>query len=210
MKLYNMHHATNPKRVRIYLAEKGIDVPMVDIDIMTGENRAPDYLKVNPRGTLPALVLDDGTVIDESIAICRYFEALNPDPPLFGTGALAQARVEQWQRRVELDGFFNVAAVFRNTAPQFATRAAPGAAPDTKQIPDLAERGMALLPGFFRLVDAQLAEHEYIAGEAFSIADITLFCTIGFARWVKIGIPEDAPNLARWNAAFLERKSAKA
>ncbi|MGB7406333.1 MAG: glutathione S-transferase family protein [Pacificimonas sp.] len=210
MKLYNMHQATNPKRVRIFLSEKGIEVPMVDIDIAAGENREADYLAVNPRGTLPALVLDDGTVIDESIAICRWFEAQHPEPPLFGTTPLQIARIEQWQRRVELDGFFNVASVFRNTAPHFANRAAPGSSPDTKQIPELAERGMALLPGFFRMVDDQLAENEYIAGEMLSVADITLFCTIGFARWVKVGIPDDSPNLKRWNEAFLARPSAKA
>ncbi|MBV7257085.1 glutathione S-transferase family protein [Pacificimonas sp. WHA3] len=210
MRLYNMKAATNPRRVRIFLAEKGVEIPMVDIDIMSGENRSDAYLAINPRGTLPALELDDGTVIDESVAICRYIEALHPEPPLFGTGALGQAQVEQWQRRVELDGFFNVAGIFRNIAPQFATRAAPGAAPDTKQIPELAERSRALLPRFFSIVDAQLAEHEFIAGETYSIADITLFCTIGFARWVKIGIPDDCRNLNRWNEAMLTRPSAKA
>ncbi len=210
MKLYNMKQATNPRRVRIFLAEKGIEIEMVDIDIGTGENRSDDYLAINSRGTLPTLVLDDGTIIDESIAICRYFENIQPDPPLFGTAPLQKAQIEMWQRRVELDGFFNVAAVFRNTAPHFADRAAPGSAPDAKQIPELAERGMTMLPGFFRMVDRQLAEHEFIAGDSFSVADITLFCTIGFARWIKVGIPADAPHVNRWNEAFLARPSAKA
>lgn len=210
MRLYNMKAATNPRRVRIFLAEKGIDVPMVDVDILAGENREKPYTDVNPRGTLPALELDDGTVIDESMAICRYFEALYPEPPLFGTPPLEQAQVEQWQRRIEFDGMMNVAAIFRNTAPQFATRSAPGAGPDTKQIPEMAERGKLMLPRFFTLVDAQLAEHEFVAGERLSVADISLYCTIGFARWVEVGIPEDCPNLSRWNEAFRQRPSAKA
>ncbi|MEO0500390.1 MAG: glutathione binding-like protein, partial [Pseudomonadota bacterium] len=183
---------------------------MVDVDIAAGENRADDYLAVNPRGTLPALQLDDGTVIDESIAICRYFEAQQPEPALFGSTPLEIARAEQWQRRVELDGFFNVASIFRNTAPHFANHAAPGAVPDTKQIPALAERGMALLPGFFAMVERQLSDHEFLAGDRYSVADITLFCTIGFARWVKVGIPDDCPHLAAWNERMLARPSAKA
>jgi glutathione S-transferase len=205
-----MKAATNPRRVRIFLAEKGIDVPMVDIDILAGENRSEAYLNVNPRGTLPALVLDDGTMIDESIAICRYFEVLQPDPPLFGRDALGQARVEQWQRRIEFDGMSNIAAIFRNTAPQWKTRAAPGSAPDTGQIPELAERGRALLPGFFRMVDEQLADNEFVAGDHVSVADITLYCTTGFARWVDVTIPEDCSNLQRWNAAFKARPSSRA
>ncbi|MBZ6378477.1 glutathione S-transferase family protein [Pacificimonas aurantium] len=205
-----MKQATNPRRVRIYLAEKGIEVPTQDVDIMSGENRSEVYLAVNPRGTLPALQLDDGTVIDESIAICRYFETLHPQPPLFGIGALEQAQVEQWQRRIEFDGFFNVASVFRNTAPHFATRSAPGSAPDTRQIPDLAERGRILLPGFFRMVDDRLRDRQFVVGDTLTVADITLFCTIGFARWVDIGIPDDCPNLHRWNEAFRQRPSAKA
>ena len=211
MKLYNMKQATNPRRVRIFLAEKGIDdVEFVDVDILAGENRDPEYTRINPRGTLPALELDDGVVIDESMAICRYFEALQPDPPLFGVDPLEQGRVEQWQRRIEFDGMMNVAAIFRNTAPQFATRSAPGAGPDTKQIPDMAERGRLMLPGFFRLVDDRLADSEFVAGDRVSVADITLFCTTGFMRWVNVEIPDDCPNLKRWNEAFLQRPSARA
>ena len=211
MKLYNMKQATNPRRVRIFLAEKGIDtVELVDVDILKGENRTEAYTAINPRGTLPALQLDDGTVIDESIAICRYFEALQPDPPLFGRDALEQARVEQWQRRIEFDGMMNVAAIFRNTAPQFATRSAPGSGPDTKQIPEMAERGRLMLPHFLKLVDARLSESTFVAGDNFSVADITLFCTTGFMRWVDVSIPDDCPNLKRWNDAFLERPSARA
>jgi|TARA_R100000501_G_scaffold17911_1_gene34699 glutathione S-transferase len=210
MKLYDMKRAPNPRRVRIFLAEKGIEVPMVEVDIVSGENRAPEFLATNPRGTLPVLQLDDGTLIDESMAICRYFEARHPDPPLFGRDPLEQAKVEQWQRRIELDGLYNVAGIFRNTAPHLAERAAPGAAPDMKQIPELAERSRALLPGFFRMVESQLADQEYVAGGNYSVADITLFCTIGFARWVDVGIPDDAPNLQRWNAAMMQRPSAKA
>lgn len=210
MKLYDMTMAPNPRRVRIFLAEKGLEVPMEEVDIRAGANRSAEYLSVSPRGVLPALELDDGTLIDESIAICRYFEAEHPDPPLFGESAVEQAQVECWQRRVELDGFMNVAAIFRNTAPHFATRAAPGAAPDLKQIPEMAERGRALLPGFFSMLDNRLAESEYLAGDRYSIADITGLVTIDFAKWVKLDIPAEHDHVRRWHKAVSSRPSAKA
>lgn len=117
MRLYDMTLAPNPRRVRIFLAEKGIEVPRVEIDIQKGENLEPDYLAINPRGVVPTLVLDDGTILDESIAICRYFEALQPEPNLFGRDPLEIARVEAWQRRIEFEGLFNIAAAFRNSRP---------------------------------------------------------------------------------------------
>ena len=210
MKLYDMTMAPNPRRVRIFLAEKGVEVPTEQIDIGAGANRTPEYFAKVPRGVVPALELDDGTVIDESIAICRYFEAQQPDPPLFGTEPLEIARIESWQRRIEFDGMGSIAAIFRNTAPHFATRAMPGAAPDLPQIPQMAERGAALMPGFWSMLDAQLGDHEYIAGDSYSVADITGLVAVDFAKWVKQAIPEDAKNVKRWHEAVSARPSAKA
>jgi glutathione S-transferase len=210
MKLYDMTQAPNPRRVRIFLAEKGIEVPKVEIDIPSGANRSPEYLAINPRGTIPTLQLDDGTIIDESIAICRYFELLQPEPNLMGRTPLEAARIESWQRRIEFDGMFAVASVFRNTAPHFATRAQPGSAPDLPQIPAMAERGRALLPGFFAMLEARLGASEFLGGDRFSIADITALVTVDFARWIKARLPEENVHTRRWYEAVSARPSAKA
>ena len=210
MKLYDMKMAPNPRRVRIFLAEKGIDMPKEEVDIPSGGNRTEDYMRRVPRGVVPALELDDGTVIDESIAICRYFEAKQPDPPLFGREPLEIARIESWQRRIEFDGFLNIAAIFRNTAPHFKDRGMPGAAPDLPQIPAMAERGQALVPGFFKMLDRQLAGSRFVAGDSYSVADITGLVAIDFAKWVKIAIPEEAGHVQRWHEEVSARPSANA
>ena len=210
MKLYDMGTAPNPRRVRIFLAEKGIEVERVDIDIVSGANRAPAYLTINPRGVLPALLLDDGTLIDESEAICRYFEALHPEPNLFGLGAEEIGRVQMWSRRSEFEGMSAVANIFRNTAPQFAGRAGAGAGGPSPQIPELAERGRGQIKRFFSLIETRLAESEWLAGDRFTVADITAMVTVDFAKWVKIGIPEDNSATLRWYEAAKSRPSAGA
>lgn len=210
MKLYDMTLAPNPRRVRIFLAEKGISVPMEQVDIEKGENLAPAYLAVNPRGVVPTLVLDDGTILDESIAICRYFEALVPEPDLFGRTPLEIARIEAWQRRIEFEGMFNVAAAFRNSRPAFATRAAPGAGPPTAQIPALAERGLLLARTFLDMLDARLAESPFVAGDRYTVADITAIVTLDFARWVGLRVEDAHPNLAAYRARMKARPSTAA
>lgn len=210
MKLYEMTQAPNPRRVRIFLAEKGIEVERVEVDIPSGANRAPEFLCINPRGVLPTLLLDDGSIIDESVAICRYFEVMQPEPNLMGRDARDAATIECWQRRIEFDGMFSVASIFRNTAPRFAARAQPGSTPDLPQIPALAERGKALLPGFFAMLNDQLGDNEFIAGDRYTIADISALVTIDFARWVKFGVPEEHSNTLRWHASVSARPSASA
>lgn len=210
MKLYDMVKAPNPRRVRMFLAEKGIDIERVEIDIPRGANLRPEYLAINPRGAVPTLVLDDGTIIDESIAICRYFEELHPDPNLMGRSPLEKAQVESWQRHMELDGLFSVAAVFRNTAPQFADRGMPGTAPALPQIADMAVRGTALTTHFFDSLNARLGETAWVAGDRFTIADITGFIVVEFARWVKLFPAEHHENTQKWYAAIKSRPSAKA
>lgn len=210
MKLYDMVKAPNPRRVRMFLAEKGVEIERIEVDIPGGANLASDYLAINPRGVVPTLRLDDGTVIDESIAICRYIDALHPEPNLFGTDPLEIARVEQWQRRAEFEGLFNIAAVFRNTAAPFADRAMPGTSPSLPQIADMAERGRVLTWHFIDTLEARLGESAFVAGDRYTIADITALVAIDFAKWVQIRISEAHPNLQRWYAAVSSRPSAKA
>ena len=210
MKLYDMTQAPNPRRVRIFLAEKGINIDKVEIDIPSGANRLADYLKINPRGVVPTLLLDDGSIIDESIAICRYFEMLNPEPNLMGRGAKEMATIESWQRHIEFDGMFQIASIFRNSAPNFANRAHPGSAPDLPQIPELAERGRALLPGFFEMLESRFASSEFVAGERYTVADISALVTVDFARWVKVRVPEHHTHTRRWYEVVSARPSARA
>ncbi|MFN7175340.1 MAG: glutathione S-transferase family protein [Thermaurantiacus sp.] len=205
MKLYDMTAAPNPRRVRFFLAEKGIEVPRVEVDIPSGGNLAPDFLAINPRGVLPTLVLDDGTVLDESIAICRYFEGIAPEPNLMGRNPLEQATIEMWQRRMEFDGMFGIAAAFRNSAPAFARRASPGASPEAAQIPQLVDRGLDQARHWMDRLDQRLQVSPYVAGERFTIADITACICVDFAKWVKLRLGEEHVAARAW----LERVKAR-
>ncbi len=166
MKLYDSKGAPNPRRTRIFLAEKGITLPTKQVDIMTMQHKTPEYAAINPLQRMPALVLDDGTIITESVAICRYFEVQQPDPPLFGVGAKEIALVEMWNRRADINYFANVAAVFRHLHPAMKELEVP-------QIPAFAEANRPRVTWFLELLDRELASREFIAGDRFSIADIT-------------------------------------
>ena len=211
MKLYDTKLAPNPRRVRIFMAEKGISCETEQVDIIKGENLAEAYLSVNPRGLLPALVLDDGTVLDESVAICRYLEETHPEPPLMGSGALGKAQVEARQRHMEFDGLLGAAEAFRNAFPLFSSRGLPGSAGAVEAIPALVERGTNSVSRFYRRLDEDLAASAFVAGDAFTIADITALCTIDFAVGAaRLPIPDDCENLKRWHAEVSSRPSATA
>lgn len=210
MKLYSMKQAVNPQRVRIFLAEKGVSVETVEIDIPSGENRNEAFLKVSRRGLLPALVLDDGTVLTESIAICRYIEGIEPEPDLFGRSPEEQARIEMRQREMEFDGLQSIAWIFSNTAPHFKDRAQPGAVPDMAQLPELAARGQILAGIWMKRLNESLGTHAFVAGDRFSVADITAFCAVKFARWVKMSIPDSHTHTQRWFDTVNQRPSMKA
>ena len=210
MKLYDAAWAPSPRRVRIYLAEKAIQVERVAIDLRADEQLSPAYLAINPRGTVPALVLDDGEVIAESAAICRFFEALHPSPPLFGTRPVEIARVEDWTRRIEAEGYAAAVYALRNRAPAFMNRGLPGAWPAMPQIPALTERAKAMWDRFVATLDARLAQAEWIAGDRYSFADISALVAIDFARAAKLAVPAEAASLARWHAAAGARPSATA
>lgn len=211
MKLYDMVNAPNPRRVRIFLAEKGIEIERQEVDIRAGENLQPEYLAVNPRGVLPALRLADGRVLDESIAICRFFEALHPEPNLFGRDAFEQAEIEQWQRRTEFDGMFSIGMAFRNSLPAFANHSTAGAmAPETTQIPALVERGLMLSRLWLDALEKRLEGREWIASDRFTIADITAFVALDFAKWIKLRADEAHPNVQAYHARIRARPSATA
>jgi glutathione S-transferase len=209
MKFYDCTTAPSPRRVRIFLAEKGISVPTVQVDLRNNEQFTPAFRKINPDATVPSLELDDGTRINDAVGICVYFEAIHPQPPLMGETAEEKALVASWQREAERNGFYAVMEVFRNSAPGLKGRALPGPH-DYEQIPALAERGRLRVQHFQEQMDARLGQSEFIAGPHYSIADITALITIDFAVRAKMPIPENYEHLRRWYAQVSARPSAKA
>ena len=211
MKLYDSEQAPNPRRVRIFMAEKGISCETEQLNIVLGENLSGDFLAVNPRGLLPTLVLDDGTVLDESVAICRYLEETHPEPPLMGTDAISKAQIESRQRHMEFDGLFSAAETFRNAYPRFAKRGLGGNVGSVEAIPGLVERGKASVLRFYNRLNEDLGQSQYVAGDAFTIADITALCAVDFASMAaRVPVPETCENLARWHAEVSARPSARA
>ena len=211
MKLYDTEGAPNPRRVRMFMAEKGIECEVVQVNIVIGENLADDYLSVNPRGLLPSLVLDDGTVLDESVAICQYLEETQPEPALMGGDAASRAHITARQRHMEFDGLVAAAETFRNAYPGFRNRGIGGNVGEVAAIPELAERGRQSLARFFEGLDSELANSKYVAGDDFSIADITALCAVDFATTAgRVPFPDDKPNLKRWYDEVSARPSASA
>lgn len=203
MKLYDGGRAPNPRRTRIFLAEKGIKLPLEPIDLGALQHQSAAYTAVNPIQRVPALELDDGTVITESIAICRYFEELQPDPSLFGRGALEVARVEMWNRRLELHFLFPVSHVFRNSHPAMKEMEVP-------QVPAWAEANKPRVLEFIALLDRELADRPFVAGDKFTVADITGLVAVDFMKPAKLAVPDELKNLKRWHAEVSARPSAAA
>jgi glutathione S-transferase len=209
MKFYDCATAPSPRRVRIFLAEKGITVPTVQVDLRNNEQLTPQFRAVNPDATVPSLELDDGTRINDAIGICVYFEAEQPQPALMGESAKERALVTAWNREVERNGFTSVMEAFRNATPGLKGRALPGPH-DYDQIPALAERGRLRISHFFASMDARLGQSEFVAGPRYSVADITTQVAVDFARWIKMSVPEECQHLRRWHAQVSARPSAKA
>ncbi|HUY28668.1 MAG TPA: glutathione S-transferase [Candidatus Binataceae bacterium] len=202
MKIHEFTQAPNPRRVRVFLAEKGIQVPFVQVNIAAGDNRKPPFLAINPMGGVPVLELDDGTHIAESVAICRYFESQNPDPPLMGVGAKDMAVVEMWNRRMEFEILAMTAGAFRNTSDFFKGR--------IPQSPEYGEICRTAALKRLEWLDKELATREFIAGARYTIADITALIGIDFGRTTGIKITPELKNLQRWHDAVSSRPSAKA
>lgn len=203
MKLFDGGRAPNPRRVRIFLAEKGISVPIVPVDMGAMGHRGEEIAARNPLRRLPVLELDDGTVLTESVAICRYFEEVQPEPPLMGTGAVGKARVEMWQRRMELNLLACVAAAFRHLHPAMRDWEVP-------QVPEWGEANKPKALDFVRLLDAELASREFIAGDSYSIADITGLVATDFMKPARIEVPAELAHFGRWYRDVSSRPSARA
>jgi glutathione S-transferase len=203
MRLYDGGRAPNPRRTRVFLAEKGIALPIVPVDLAGMQQMSTEYAAINPIKRVPALVLDDGTVITESIAICRYFEVLQPEPALFGRGALDVARIEMWNRRVELHLLFAVSHVFRHSHPAMKQMEVP-------QVPAWAEANKPRVLEFITLLDGELKERQFIAGDQLSVADITGLVAIDFMKPAKLAVPDELTHLKRWHAELSARPSASA
>jgi glutathione S-transferase len=208
MRLYDCAGAPSPRRVRIFLAEKGITVPTVQVDLRNGEQFSDGFRAINPDCTVPVLTLDDGTAISDAIAICVYFEAVRPLPPLLGGDPQAKAMVTAAQRRAEREGFQAVVDAFRNFSPGLQGHALAG--PEGyAQIPALAERGRARVARFFATLEAALDDKPFVCGSEYSIADITTLVTVDFAKRIKLAIPDRSIHLRRWYDAVTARPSAK-
>jgi glutathione S-transferase len=208
MKLYDYAIAPNPRRVTIFIAEKGIDIETIQIDLRTGEHKTPEFTALNPMQDVPALELDDGTCINQVNAICRYLDEVYPEPPLYGRTAIERAQVESWNHRIQNNGILAVTEAYRNSSPFFVDRAVSG--PNGyAQIPELGERGLKRIGDFFTDMNAHFADHQFVMGDYFSVVDITAYMTVDFAKWVKMTIPKDCTYLQRWFDEVKARPSIK-
>lgn len=195
--------APNPRRVRIFAAEKGIDLPTQQVSLIAREHKSPEFLAVNPLGQTPALKLDDGSVITESVAICRYLEAIQPDPPLFGRTPLEIATIDMWSRRVEMLLGEPIGKIWVHTHPLTA-KIVP------ERFPDYGESNRPRVAAAMAMCNAALGTRAFLAGDAFSVADINLLCTIDFAGFIGVPIPDDMAHLREWHARVSARASAAA
>jgi glutathione S-transferase len=203
MKLYDGGRAPNPRRVKVFLAEKGISVPIEQVDLGKMAHKAPGYTAINPLQRVPALALDDGTIICESIAICRYFEQLHPEPPLFGVGPKDMALVEMWERRLEFHLLGPISHVFRNSHPAMKDMEVP-------QVAAWADANKPRVMDFLALLDRELKDRRYIAGDRYTVADITGMIAVDFMKPAKLAVPDALADLKRWHGEVSARPSAKA
>ena len=209
MRLHDCNMAPNPRRARIFLAEKGLDVELVEHSILEGETNGEAYLKINPWGTVPALELDDGSLIREAPAIFRYIESSHSTPNLLGDNPREAAEIEAWERYAEIQGISAVGEFFRNQTEALAGRGLPGPS-KLDLIPALVERGQARTAWFYDQINEQLGKTEYLGSNRYSIADITAQCAVDFAAAVSLGIPDHCENVARWHKVVSARPAAGA
>jgi glutathione S-transferase len=207
MKFYDCKTAPSPRRVRMFIAEKGIDVETVEVDLRNREQLQPDFLAINPHATVPALELDDGTVLTNSMAICTLLDGTFPDNNLLGNSPKERAVIYMAQHEMEFDGLQAIAECFRNSSRGFVNRALTGPH-DYAQNPDLAERGRQRVERFYESLDQRLADQEYVAGDRFTVADITAFIALEFSPVTKTQPADSLSNLHRWYAKISKRDSA--
>ena len=197
MKFFDCKTAPSPRRVRIFIAEKGITVETVPVDLRSKEQLDPDFRSINPHCTVPVLELDDGTRLTTTAGIWRYLEAAYPDPALMGETPKQRGAISDLQWHIEMNGFMAMAEFLRNSAPAMKGRALTGPQ-DYEQIPELADRGKLRVQSFLEEIDQIIANKLYAAGDQFSVADIDLLVFIDFAAWRKLSLPEGAENARRW------------
>ena len=208
MKFYDCLMAPSPRRVRIFIAEKGIEIETVEVDLGSKEQLSSEFKEINPNCTVPVLLLDDGTCYTSTAGIRNYLEALYPAPCLIGRNATEMGRVADIQWRVEMEGLMAMSEALRNSAPRMSGRALTGPF-DYQQIPALAERGKLRVERFLNEVDALIGNKTYVAGDFFSVADIDLLVVIDFAKWIKLELPEGASNARRWYENVSARESCQ-
>jgi len=208
MKLYTFPPAPNPKRLDIFIAEKGIEIEIITVDLMAGEHRKASYLSVNPWGTVPALVLDDGTLMTEVIGMLSYLEELYPEVPLLGSDPVSRAQILSWDHRCFFEGFSSVAEVLRNSSEAFVDRALPGPI-SYAQIPDLIERGRKRIQGFYHVLNEHLKGKPFMVGDTFTVADIAAYVFVNFSSWVKEAVPDESEHLSAWYQKVSVRPSVQ-
>ncbi len=207
MIFYDCPTAPSPRRARMFIAEKGLDIETRQVDLGKGEQLSPEFLAVNPLATVPVLVTDSGITISENVAIATYLEATHPEPPLMGTTPDERAQVMMWNSIIDQQCAMPVADVLRNSHPKMADRALPG--PDNfGQIPELAVRGKARVDIFYSRLEEQLQDRDFLAINQFSLADISAFVIAEFATQVRMPIPEDNAATLAWHSRIAERPSA--
>ena len=203
MKLYDLPPSPNARRVRIFIAEKGLEIPIVPVNMVTGENQSEGYLAKNSLGKMPLLELDDGTCIAESVAICRYLEEMNPNPPLMGRNPLEKALVEMWHRRMELEFLIPMVTIFLHTGEMWKDR--------VTQIPQVAETGILNVKERMEWLDRELDGKEFITGEDYTIADIAAQCAFVMGKAaLGLRIAEDQLNLSNWFTRVSSRPTSRA
>ena len=208
MIFYDCSTAPSPRRARMFLAEKGIDIETREVSILEGEQLKPDFLAVNPDATLPALITDEGVILTENLGIATYLEALKPEPPLIGTTPIETGEIMSWNAKAEQQCGMAMAEALRNGNPFMKHRAIPG--PENfEQIPELAERGLRRLALFFDKLDKHLEGRDFVATDRFTLADITCFVFIDYCRVVKVRVTDEHPNLKRWYDSIKTRASAQ-
>jgi len=195
--------------VRIFLAEKGVDIPLVPVNLREGEQLGEAFRKINPDCTVPVLELDDGTMISEIFAICQYLESQYPEPALMGRNSVEQAMVAMWNTKIEQNGIVALAEILRNRAKGMQDRALTGPI-NLAQIPQLVDRGRTRAGAFFNRLDDQLENGAYVTGEQFSMADITAYVMVEFGEWSKIAIKDSQTNLQRWYDTVSKRPGMRA
>jgi len=209
VKLFDFQRAPNPRRIRLFIADKGLDIPRISVNLYGMEQLSPQFLAINPGGTLPVLETDEGSYLSECIAICHYLEQLHPDPCLMGSTPVQQAQVLMWSNIVENDGINAVAEILRNVSPGFRDHVLPGPM-KIAQIPALIERGQMRLHQFLSRIEQQLDTHRWLAGSEYSFADISLLATVEFATWVNIDACNSNPAIANWYQQMSTEDSIRA